>query len=361
MRAEDVAARYTQPGKVAARKFVVDLAVASGCKTALDFWGGGTSAREFTRAGLSVVSAELDRSLWSELDRDAAANGYVAHHGRASKVNGVFDMVWADFCGMVSEQMERELVALKSRAVRLIAVTILPERDGDFLARSRAATIPAWLSATTNLQVHYVVRYQRNRNNQEMWLVVLSHPTRGRVVLYPDTVQRNLLNPHRRYWASDTFHDEYPHLFPHRNGVHPSLDPVREVLCEICGSKFYPPVNRRPGSVFLCGDACLRERNTRLRRRQRGGQYFLPRKRCPECGSKFQPTRANQRFCTTKHSQRYYGRQWEQSQKRPCVPKRCLYCNGAFIPRRKDALYCELEHGRLYRESRTKPALPIAA
>lgn len=265
MNADQIAAKYTQPGKVATRKFVVDLAKATGCKTALDFWGGGTSARAFAEAGIAVTSAEVERAYWPEMEADAALHGYSSHRGRASLVDGTFDIVWADFTGQVSRLMERELQALRPRVGKYLVVTLLPERENDpFLVRARSATIPAWLLAVTGLGLDYITRYRRNRLGQEMWLAVLS----GRRLdahISPATVARNLNYVHRRYWSAQGFRGQ---------GLLPATDNIRTKRlmrarrCLACGESFTPKMN--PNASYCVGNKeCQLERDRRISQRNR--------------------------------------------------------------------------------------------
>lgn len=358
MRAEDVAARYTQPGKVAVRRFVVDLAVASGCETALDFWGGGTSARDLTRAGLSVVSAEMDRSLWSELDRDAATNGYAAHHGRASKVGGVFDMVWADFCGMVSGEMEREVTKLVPRVGRFLVVTVMPEREADpFLVGLRYTSIPALFVGWTDLRLDYVTRYKRNISNQEMWLLVLSPvPPAGRGqseprAIYPRALRRNLADERRRYWAGKTFTREFSDLLPFAQVMGSQTIVMTGLRCLQCGRQFLGQKSTR----LYCSEPCLQRHYRKIPN---------PLTTCVVCKQDMKPGRADKKYCS-----RLCGSKSQAKVRRDNRPEiRCTFCRAAFKPKKYVpwAAYCQskcrfAEYRRRTRESQPKPALPIAA
>lgn len=209
---------YDSPGKQKARDLVTAVFASTG-GTVLDFYGGGRSARQFVGAGLTVTSAELVRSLWPILERDAAVYGYEPFFGRASRIKRTFDWVFADFTGGPSPTTRRELVKLAAMARHGIAVTLSPDRQLDeaMIGPSSAATVPAWVIEATGMRLEYISRYTRNELGQWMWLALLSRrmPIRGSAqqvdVL---TIAREIQA--RRYWATNRFRVEFPSLVIHR-------------------------------------------------------------------------------------------------------------------------------------------------
>lgn len=361
MNASEVAARYTQPGKQAARKFVVDLAVASGCKTALDFWGGGTSAREFTRAGLSVVSAELDRSLWSELDRDAAANGYVAHHGRASDAADEFDIVWADYTGHISRKQETETRRLASKARQFLVVTLAPEREEDsFLSRARVASIPALLVLWSSMRLDYISRYQRNKFHQEMWLAVLGRVPHGLgsgkgggngLLINPVAIARNMTDRRRLFWASQSFRGQYGGLLPYVSPLALTTQTMTGLRCRQCDRSFVARSTR----TMYCSEPC----------RQRAWRGIPePRTTCQGCSRVMLIGRADKLYCSRECRDAEWLRRRRMERQWTLL---CDHCTVSFSPKKNVpwAKYCSLscreKAGRIRRGSQSRPAPPIAA
>lgn len=356
MRADEIAARYQRPEKTATRQFVVDLALASGCKTALDLWGGGSSARALAAAGLTVTSAESN-PLWADaLATDATAFGYEPHPGRAERAAGSFDMVWFDSCSQASRQLARELSAVAKKARRWLVVTLMPERETDKdIVMARTATIPAWLEVTTGLGLDYITRYIRNGYNQEMWLAVLSPRQEvGRVQLHPLIVDRNLRHAHRRYWASNDFRKQYGSLLPYVSNLQGL--PLQPRTCAECRVAFTPRINGR--AKWCQKPDCKRARNRFYAKKQRKKKrVILPKRRCGWCNRLFTPQRKDAvRGCPgTNHGALYGARLWAErhperasESKRlyrvrntvPRLPRVCQSCTEVFTPRTGRQEYC---------------------
>lgn len=115
---------YSEPGKEMARAVVVEAARATEAKTILDLWGGGASARAF-RAALpdsAVLSAERDRSLWPALVVDAQLHGYGYHLGDVTDAPGTYDLIWLDFTGPVSREMQSAALQTKQPHARTLVM-----------------------------------------------------------------------------------------------------------------------------------------------------------------------------------------------------------------------------------------------
>lgn len=174
---ESESEKYDSAGKRRVREAIVRLCADQRVKTVLDFWGGGSSARALAGLGVRVVSAEIDRGLFSALELDASENGYEAWRGRASSAVGQFDLVFADFCGGASPQNRRELRRLAQKAERFLVVTLAPDhqREEALTGSSAFATIPAWLiEAAPGFHIVDIRQYQRNERKQWMWSAILA-------------------------------------------------------------------------------------------------------------------------------------------------------------------------------------------
>jgi hypothetical protein len=229
---------FDSPGKTKARALVVEVFASEG-GTVLDFYGGGRSAAAFVEAGLTVTSAEIDRSLHERLLWDSAIHGYEPFLGRASRIKRDFDHVFADFTGGPSPKTRRELRLLASRTTKWLAVTLSPDRQLDevMIGPSSSATVPAWLIEETGMRLEYISRYIRNEYRQWMWIALLrprGHKHGSGQQVDSLTVAREIQR--RRYWASPYFRSSFTELVPHRR--HSETDSER------ARSKWYYETNR---------------------------------------------------------------------------------------------------------------------
>lgn len=276
---------YDSEGKRKARDLLIDVARMSGCETFLDFWGGGVSARQAVAAGLAVTSAEKDRSLQTDLVEDARKYGYIAHLGDAIKVEGKFDVVFADFCGNANPVRFNELRLLATKTKKWLAVTIAPDHQLDTSMQGEAAlyTIPSWLVGATRMRLMYVCRYIRGSTGTTMWFAILEPKSSYRAEHAPYQVARNLQG-RGSYWSARRF----GRMMDGRVRRHPL---VRDFSV------------KTPGKCLFCGrKLSLSRRASTLYCNNLHGASFRRRPKEPvicACGTKFMRASKPQRYCTT--------------------------------------------------------------
>jgi hypothetical protein len=169
-------------------------------------------------------------------------------------------------------------------------VTLLPAREADdFLARSRCASVPAWVTAVTGMRLDYVRRYER-AGGQEMWLAVLTPQRGAHAAIYPVSLYKNLSDPRRRYWVGRSFAERYRDLLPFaaNAGTETRLPSQRRCAYVDCGRSFVPKKDH-PGYRF-CTRRCFRQA-------YRGLRDFRPQP-CAACLRDFLPIRRQALYCT---------------------------------------------------------------
>lgn len=298
---------YDSDGKRRARDLVVEVAETSGCRTFLDFWGGGASARQATVAGLTVTSAEKDRALQAGLVADAEVNGYSAHLGDAVDIDQKFDFVFADFCGNANPTRFKELGALATKTNRWLAVTLAPDWQMNESMQGDAATftVPAWLVGATGMRLAYVSRYVRNERGVTMWLVLLevrptwSHPIsksgiRAGTEYDPRSVARHLTltRPQRGtyYWASPRFAKDFPKLNLRKAAIWRPHATKTQRTCLGCATMFVPATGIQVRCKSGCGYKSPRVQPTKRRCATCRTEFITPTRLRHYCRDECRPS-----------------------------------------------------------------------
>lgn len=195
-KAREARRRMDSPEKRAIREMVGRIAEDHAYPRILDLWGGGASAEMFASDSSAVTSAEHNQSLWPALRAGASEHGYQAHCGPLTSLErprGGFGFAWLDLCGQASKAASEAIAHVArnlmngdwigdvrlNRSHTTIAVTLMPEREADeFLASSRAISIPMWLVGLTDMGPALMQTYKRPTGHS-MMLVVLTKALAG--------------------------------------------------------------------------------------------------------------------------------------------------------------------------------------
>jgi hypothetical protein len=101
----------------------------------------------------------------------------------------------------------------------------------------------------------------------------------------------------------------------------------REVDCEHCGKPFIPRQSHRAKTARYCSTSCSVAALSEFNRR-------LPKRKCPECKTTFQPRRAGQKCCSTACAHAATTTLEEIA---------CQHCGKGFRPINYKVRYCSLE------------------
>ena len=172
---------YEGGAKKAIRTWITQELIASGCSLVLDFHGGGQSAEELTKAGLTVLSVDDGRQakkLGVSVPRArralavaGEAGGYRTGWGKAQKYASECDGAFLDFMGQLCGEYVRTMEAC--RPMKSVVVTLMPERlDG-----MRLLPLPYWTVAyraaverALGMKVRHVRQYRRPGGQ---WVLVM--------------------------------------------------------------------------------------------------------------------------------------------------------------------------------------------
>ncbi|MDP3972498.1 MAG: hypothetical protein Q8P61_06280 [Candidatus Nanopelagicales bacterium] len=214
-------AQYDSAGKRQIRALLHALARETSVRTVLEFLGGGEGAEAWVSAGFQVTVAEMQADRKKLLAWDADRLGYTPFASQASRLKRLFDLIFADFDGPLSDgTSEPELRELAAMTGKWLAVTVSPDRQRDELLQVGKspyadATMAARLAAITGLRLVYLRRYKRNDYGQWMWFALLDRATPRRRYLNIPMIHDGMTS--RGWWANP--HSAVAQLEQHKRHV----------------------------------------------------------------------------------------------------------------------------------------------